>query len=140
MNEKISQLRPKVKRLAQKLVAECQARGVGIVITSCYRSFEDQDKLYAKGRAESGKIVTNARGGYSMHNYGVAFDICPIENGKLNWSNLLLFAKIGRIGESIGLEWGGAWKAFTDKPHFQYTAGYKLDDFLKNRVDWKKFD
>jgi peptidoglycan LD-endopeptidase CwlK len=38
------------------------------------RSFEDQDELYAQGRTKPGNIVTNARGGDSLHNYGLAAD------------------------------------------------------------------
>ena len=29
------------------------------------------------------------------------------------------FSKVGAIGKSIGLEWGGDWKTPVDKPHFQ---------------------
>jgi hypothetical protein len=38
------------------------------------RTFEDQDELYAQGRTKSGRIVTNARRGDSLHNYGLAAD------------------------------------------------------------------
>ncbi len=75
-----------------------------------------------------------------MHNYGVAFDCAPLSvNGGIDWGNIALFKKVGKIGESIGLEWGGSWKNFPDYPHFQYTAGYSLKDFLNKNIDWLKF-
>lgn len=39
-----------------------------------YRTFRDQDALYAQGRASPGKVVTQARGGESAHCYGCATD------------------------------------------------------------------
>ena len=39
------------------------------------RSIKEQNELYAMGRTSSGRIVTNAKGGQSIHNYGLAFDI-----------------------------------------------------------------
>lgn len=132
-------LKPKVKSLALLLQKKSKEIGIDIIFTCTLRSVDEQNKLYARGRTIKGKIVTNARGGDSMHNYGVAFDICPIINGKAIWNDISLFNKVGKIGEEIGLEWGGSWKSFVDKPHFQYTAGYGLVDFKKGRVDWKKF-
>lgn len=41
---------------------------------SGFRSFDDQEKLYAKGRSIPGSAVTNAKGGESAHNYGCASD------------------------------------------------------------------
>ncbi len=34
--------------------------------------------------------------------------------------------RCGRIGEDLGLEWGGSWKGFQDKPHLQLKVGYSL--------------
>lgn len=93
-------------------------------MTDGFRSVEEQDKLYAKGRTALGSIITKARGGCSNHNFGLAIDIVPIENGKLNWETNN-WDIIGRIGESRGLEWGGRWKFF-DRPHFQNLQGRTL--------------
>ncbi len=132
-------LKPKVKLLAEELIKESKKAGVQIILVQGFRSREEQDALYAKGRTEKGKIVTNAKGGQSFHNYGVAFDVCPIVNGKVTWKYAELFKKVGSIGESIGLEWGGNWKKFKDLPHFQYTAGYTLAQFKNNKIDTEKF-
>jgi peptidoglycan LD-endopeptidase CwlK len=132
-------LKPKVKALALELQKRAKAIGIDIVFTCTLRSVAEQNKLYAKGRTLPGKIVTNARGGESLHNYGVAFDICPVVNGKAIWNDVSLFKKLGKIGIDLGLEWGGSWKKFIDKPHFQYTAGYSLNAFKNGKIDLKKF-
>lgn len=30
------------------------------------------------------------------------------------------FARCGQIGKQVGFSWGGDWKKFPDKPHFQW--------------------
>lgn len=137
---KLELLKSKVKELAEKLINECKQQGHQITITQTLRTIEEQDTLYAQGRTKPGDIVTKAKGGYSLHNFGVAFDICPIVNGKAVWNDTALFKKIGEVGMKIGLEWGGTWANFPDSPHFQYLAGYSLADFRNNKVDWKKFE
>lgn len=139
--EKIGLLKPRVKKLAEKLIEKCLENGIKISIYQTYRTIEEQNKLYAQGRTETGSIVTNAKGGYSMHNYGVAFDCAPLStSGGIDWGNIELFKKVGKIGESIDLEWGGSWISLVDYPHFQYTSGYKLEDFINKKIDWSKFD
>lgn len=137
---KLESLKPKVRGLAEKLINECKNLGYQINITQTLRTIEEQDALYAQGRIKPGNIVTKAKGGYSLHNFGVAFDICPIVNGKAAWNDTTLFKKIGEVGIRLGLEWGGAWVSFPDLPHFQYLADYSLADFRNNKVDWKKFE
>jgi hypothetical protein len=41
-----------------------------------FRSIAEQDALYAKGRTEPGEVVTQAKGGQSPHNHGLAVDVC----------------------------------------------------------------
>lgn len=139
MSRKLDSLKPKVKRLAQRLLQECKKKDIKIIITQTLRSVDEQNFLFAAGRTRPGKVVTNAKGGYSLHNYGVAFDFCPIIAGKAVYDNPDLFETVGKIGVGLGLEWGGDWKNFIDRPHFQFTAGYKLLDFVGNKIDWRKF-
>ena len=75
--------------------------------------------LYAQGRTTAGPKVTNANGGQSAHNYRLAFDFCPIVNGKAVWNNLVLFKRCGVIAEGLGLEWAGNWKSFPELAHCQ---------------------
>lgn len=84
------------------------------------RSYAEQDALYAKGRSgiPGEKIVTNARGGYSNHNFGIAFDIGVFEGMKY-LPESPKYKAAGAIGVGLGLDWGGNWKTIQDEPHFQ---------------------
>jgi peptidoglycan L-alanyl-D-glutamate endopeptidase CwlK len=128
LTNKIEELHPKVQSLCLKLIQKCKEAGIEIKITSTYRSIEEQNRLYAQGRTAPGQKCTNAKGGQSYHNYRVAFDFVPIINGEPNWNDRY-FYKVGSIGESIGLEWGGRFKTILDLPHFQYRGGLTLADF-----------
>jgi peptidoglycan L-alanyl-D-glutamate endopeptidase CwlK len=137
--EDIHTLKPKLRKFGKQLIAKCKKDGIEIRITQTFRSREEQNALYAQGRTALGTLVTQIKGGFSFHNYGVAFDVCPIINGKPAWERLELFKQVGAIGEKLGLEWGGEWGGFRDFPHFQYTAGYSISDFRGNKINWKKF-
>jgi peptidoglycan LD-endopeptidase CwlK len=94
-----------------------------VIITCTYRSIEEQNQLYAIGRTVKGNKVTNAKGGQSEHNNypSTAFDIGFIGlDKKLHYKeeDLRLFADIIKKIEPR-IEWGGDWKNFKDKPHFQ---------------------
>ena len=117
----INALHPKLIEKLNQLQSECLKSGLKIGIGECVRTKEEQDKLYAKGRTESGNIVTNAKGSTysSMHQWGVAFDFYRADGKGLYNDNDGFFKKIGKIGEDIGLMWGGSWKIPVDKPHFQ---------------------
>ena len=126
----LTDLHPKVAALCSEFLNRCKEKGIDVIITSTYRDAESQNALYAQGRTTQGKIVTNAKAGQSYHNWRVAFDFCPIINGKCQWDNKDLFAECGRIGEEVGLEWAGRWAGkFKETAHFQYTGGLSLADF-----------
>lgn len=126
---------PRVKRLSESLVKQCAKEGIAIRVTSGFRSCEAQNALYAQGRTTGGAIVTNAKCGESLHNYGVAFDICF--NTTTPYSGP--WERVGAIGESLGLEWGGRWASFPDRPHFQLMFGCTLKDFQGKKVDYKNY-
>lgn len=104
--------------------------GYSVRIISGNRTFAEQDALFAQGRSrrhdEMGRtldVVTNARGGQSNHNFGIAFDI-GIFNAKGDYlGSSDLYSVLGPIGEEVGLEWGGRWKSFKDTPHYQVKTG-----------------
>lgn len=100
------------------------AHGIKVILTDAYRSIETQNVLYAKGRTAPGGIVTKARGGYSWHNFGLAADYAFVINGKVTWNGP--WDTFGRIAKECGLEWGGSWKTFKDRPHVQWTGGRTL--------------
>lgn len=93
--------------------------GLVIRIIGGSRTFAAQDALYAKGRTKPGAIVTNARGGFSNHNFGIAWDIGVFDADGKYLSESGDYAKAGAIGRDLGLEWGGDWKGIPDRPHFQ---------------------
>jgi len=137
-------LHPVVKMAAERLVELTYAAGVPIVITQGYRSIAEQDALYAQGRTKPGKIVTNARGGYSNHNFGVAIDfaiLLPPDGKQVSWDMLRDGNANGRrdwdeaveIAKQLGFTWGGDWKSFVDTPHFEMTFGISTANWRAGR-------
>ena len=124
----LNELNPKVKELAEALLKLCEKEGLNIKIGETYRSIERQDYLYAQGRTRPGNIVTNARGSSmsSYHQWRLAFDVYQNIKGAEYDSHIL--AKVGKLGQSLGLEWGGSWSSFSDTPHFQYTFDLSIKD------------
>lgn len=119
MSRDITKLHPRLQAKIDCLIYSCKIAGLTIGISECYRTVKEQDELYAQGRTKPGKIVTKAKGGYSMHNWGVAFDFYRRDGkGAFNDKDGF-FEKVGKIGQSIGLEWGGSWTSINDAPHFQ---------------------
>lgn len=121
----LNELLPDVKVMALAFIAKCKSEGIDLLITSTYRDIESQNALYAQGRTTPGKIVTNAKGGRSFHNYRVALDVAPLVNGKIDWNDAKLWVRIGAIGKSVGLDWAGDWASFKEMAHFQ-KVGAKL--------------
>ena len=61
------------------------------------------------------------------NNKSSAFDIVITKDKKAIWdlkvdvnkNDIPDYLEAGKIGESVGLIWGGSWKTFKDYPHFQ---------------------
>lgn len=137
------ELLPLIKHKLEEHKALCAKHGIYFQLTSAYRSIPAQDALYEQGRTKPGKIVTNAKGGQSFHNWRVAYDVWPVVGGKLlsfsdENAEPLLWA-IGFFAKKVGLEWGGVWPV-RDIPHFQFTLGYTFQDFINKKVDLNKFN
>lgn len=98
----------------------CTLFGLPVKITDTRRDQAEQDALYAQGRTTPGSIVTNAKYPTSAHNWGLAFDFCRNVPGKEYDDSDHFFKKVGILGKSIGLAWGGDWQSFVDKPHLEY--------------------
>lgn len=128
MSRNVNDLHPALQLKVAELKELCKANGITIGISECLRTAAEQNALYAKGRTAAGSIVTNCKGtSYSsMHQWGVAFDFyldMDVDgDGKKAddaFNNATrLFEKVGALGQSIGLEWGGSWTN-KDRPHFQ---------------------
>lgn len=125
----VKELHPELQIKLSLLQSECKKQGIVIGVGECLRTQAEQDALYAKGRTKPGKIVTKAKGNTysSMHQWGVAVDIylkMDVDGDGSTADDAFnnstgLFNKVGKIGQSIGLEWGGSWKSIKDLPHFQ---------------------
>lgn len=110
------------------------------------RTFAEQRNLYAQGRTKAGNIITQAREGFSYHNYGMAIDIVLIDGKAASWDVVKDFDGDGKadwievvqIFKEYGWEWGGDWR-FKDTPHFQKTLGYSVrtlyNMYTSNKVD-----
>ena len=100
--------------------AELLRQNIRASRTEGYRSMARQKELYDQGRTKPGKRVTNAKPGQSPHNYGLAQDYVPVVSGKRTFNvKMKWWSKFGKAAKKVGLEWGGYWKAFQDKPHVQ---------------------
>lgn len=129
--QRIEKLHPIVRKETRKIIEECDNALTGrakVRITQGLRTFKEQDDLYAIGRTKPGKKVTNAKGGQSIHNYGLAVDICLIIDGKIaswdtvkDWDNdkVADWYECVKIFAKYGWDWGGNWKTFKDLPHFE---------------------
>lgn len=141
--QRIDLLHPELRGEAKELYAEICESLTGRAIcrfSHTLRTKKEQDDLFAIGRTKPGKIVTNAKGGQSYHNYGLAIDIVLLvdrdKNGSFesaSWETNVDFDGDGKadwqevvnIFKRYGWEWGGDWK-FSDKPHFQKTFGKSI--------------
>lgn len=121
-----------VRFLTDLNVALAPYRVVAKIISGT-RTYAEQNALYAQGRTKPGKVVTNATGGASNHNFGVAADIGLFKDGKY-LSESPLYRTAGAVGKSLGLNWGGDWKgSIVDEPHFEYPTGLTLSQ-MRDRV------
>jgi peptidoglycan LD-endopeptidase CwlK len=131
----IKTLNPKVQGLARKLIETATAQGIHVKVISGHRTYAEQNDLYAQGRTKPGPIVTKAKGGQSNHNFATAFDVGIFSaDGKKYIEESNAYDEVGKIGEALGLEWGGRWTKMVDEPHFQYVEGRSMAQ-LKEAFD-----
>lgn len=122
----IATLLPEVQPMARALVQKAALSGIRIKVISGFRTYAEQDALYAQGRTAPGSVVTKARGGYSNHNFGIAFDVGVFE-GNTYLDDSPKYKAVGVLGTDLGLEWGGNWKTIVDQPHFQLRPSWASD-------------
>lgn len=123
-------LAQKIRTVADQLLHS----GIVIRVIQGFRSFQMQDDLFAQGRTTPGRIVTEARGGDSYHNYGLAVDCCPGVTGWPYWTPDWVsvdkhthkitpsWQKMIDAGKAQGLVSGSQFIDFPDFPHFQMTG------------------
>lgn len=106
----IEVLQPEFKQLIKRWLEACKNIGLDILVTSTVRDNEYQNWLYAKGRTSKGVIVTNLRGGESLHNQKIALDFCIMNGKNCDWLNKADFTRAGILAEALGLVWAGRWQ------------------------------
>lgn len=131
----VTELHPVVFAKQTELIAEAGKAGITILITDGFRSIDEQNAIYAKGRTTEGKVVTQVQGGHSYHNYGLAIDFAlrtkkgevvwdmeydGNKNGQADWMEVVEIAK------GLGFSWGGDWENFPDYPHLQMDFGFSI--------------
>jgi RHS repeat-associated protein len=130
-NKEIPNLDPRVQVPAATFINAVNVElGLRITILQGYRSIQQQNTFYAQGRTAPGPIITNARGGQSYHNYGLAIDVYLLNShGNIDFNAEVPPAVIS-IAKSQGFEWGGDWRRFKDYPHFQMTFGQTVKQLM----------
>jgi len=91
------------------------------------RTYAEQAALYAQGRTAPGKIVTNARAGQSWHNFALAIDVGIFSAEGKYQTAAGPYRELGAIGRELdGIEWGGNFRSFPDRPHWQVATGLTI--------------
>lgn len=129
-SRKVEDLTPEMQEKAREFQIRMSLAGIPFMYTCTYRSPEEQKQLYAQGRTAPGPIVTWTL--KSKHCERTAFDIAILRDGKPTWDTKVSvnnndipdYEEAGRIGESLGLTWGGRFKnqkgePRPDYPHFE---------------------
>ncbi len=117
----------KAQREARVFMRKVLDAGINAKIISGTRTYAEQNNLYRQGRfGNPGPVVTKARGGRSNHNFGIAWDIgiFTATGGFITQDEA--YDKPAEVGLSETLEWGGHWRSFVDKPHYQLKVGENI--------------
>lgn len=151
MNRSVETLVPAVRAMFEKMKKLADEKGIGFTLTSTLRTEAEQLALFAQGRktlktvnvlraraalapigTEQNRIVTGAP--VSVHQFGCAFDVVILDNGRAQWSatadhdgnGKADYMELGALGESVGLKWGGRLRRLRDYCHFEYTGGLSV--------------
>lgn len=109
------------------LLANCRAAGADYVVTSGYRSPDEQMALWRKGRNANGAVIAPGevvtRVKFGAHNCGVAADAVRDTDVtkpgvQVSWKKAD-YVILATQAEQLNLEAGANWKTFQDAPHVQ---------------------
>lgn len=106
----LDSLRRDVGDLAVDFINELRARGLPIVITSALRSIDEQRALVKAGRSQTLKSFHLSGQAFDVDLVGVNRDAIPGD----------VWVLVSSVASGYGFEWGGNWRSFVDKGHFQY--------------------
>lgn len=130
-NRDVDALTPETALKCRLFIERSKAAGLDIFVTETLRSTERQSALYTLGRPH-GKKVTYSMPGTGKHEFGLAFDVA-FRGANLYPSDESIWARLGAIGVSCGLVWGGSWKS-KDSVHFENRGGKIMGDIENGNV------
>ena len=95
----------------------------GVPSSGGLRSTEEQAALFTAGVSKA-----DGRTHKSFHQTGNAVDVYAFVNGKASWDHehlSVVAAAMLQASSELGipLQWGGLWRGFCDRPHFQLASG-----------------
>jgi hypothetical protein len=112
---------PCIRLLHAQFIARFAAQEVWIQTIETMRDLERQ-KWYKKTRVS--RTLNSFHLPHPPNGLALAFDVAP--RAYLNvkgWNpGGPLWNEMGAVGHVLGLQWGGDWRSFKDKPHFQLPA------------------
>lgn len=117
MSRALDDLSPRFRPLAVEFLARLTEAGIAVMIIDTIRTPEEHAANLARGVSWTKR---------SKHLDGDALDVCPYETyalvgpDRLRWdAGDPIWARIGKIAESVGLRWGGRWR-IPDLGHVEY--------------------
>ncbi|MCK5740372.1 M15 family metallopeptidase [bacterium] len=117
------------QREARQFMGRLRDGGIRAKIISGTRTYDEQNKLYKKGRwGNPGPKVTYARGGRSKHNFGIAWDIGIFTASGEYVTENPPYQDAAAVGLIDTIEWGGNWQNFVDMPHYQLNLGISVTE------------
>lgn len=114
-SNELKYLRADVRVNCEKFLALCKEAGLKVKVTQTVR--DDAYQKYLVSKSYASKKAT--RPTFHSVKAGLAFDICKNVRGH-EYDDATFFALCGQIGKQVGFSWGGDWKKFPDRPHFQW--------------------
>lgn len=137
MSRDLNDLHPIVRIKAEIWLGLCVTEKIPVSIYFTFRSNVEQNALYLIGRRGivGEKIVTNAKGGESAHNFRAAFDAVPLKQDGSAWWDApdYVWKRMGKMAEQVGLDWlGDEWGEYLswDKGHFAEPGWSILREYL----------
>lgn len=94
---------------AGDVLEDCEKEGTSYYASSGFRTYAEQMKLWTQGRTAPGRKITNAVGGQSAHNFGLAIDFYCLKDGKASW-DFKDYDCLGKWAKQHKLHWGANYK------------------------------
>lgn len=121
MGKDLNELASYFLPLAQQLLDDCSTAGVPCRVVDTGRTETEQEQKLAQGVSW---VVRSKHEPQPPENKSEAIDIVPLsilEENKPDWDpSHPDWDRIGVIGKTLGLRWGGDWTSHRDPSHFEY--------------------